>query len=269
MSGLEIFMDGGVTVSAIASAVAVRLGFTEHKRDEKQLATPEDIQCFRTSLAEAHAALDSAHRALTTEWGSPLSLFDDGAMREALERGVPGWAVASVQRAQDLVHEAAELGDRADVYEAQLRLADDNGAGLLREPVNKLLEQLADLTQRLSLHSPLLRRAHDEFASPSECSDAGQLASTSHGAVGDQDSTSQRVAKAAPMPETPMRILQQRGRFGAVYSTLREAGLTAATALQLPQVDSNKTEKVQEVEYSSYVYDYIVPPRQGCVACAS
>lgn len=275
MSGLEVlFMDGGVTVSAAVAAIGARLGFKEHERDEKELASPEELRELLTLLKKAHDGLDSEHRAMTDVWGAPLSLFNERAAHAALEAGVPQWALACVRKAQRLIGESAGLGDRADVYTAQLQVAERDGKGLLLQPVRDLVEQLEELAQLLSLHLPLLQRSRNAFSAPAEYTD-DQLADDAD--FPDQGSTfsiSHMISDADVSPEAPMGILRQRGQLGVAYRSVRKAGAKAVhvvgalpaqavhavealpALLQADAASSAETGGRQDIEYQPYVSDY-------------
>lgn len=256
-----LFMDGGVTVSAVLGAAAVRLGLQEAERDSRELAGPKDLRRMRAQLEEVHSAVAAAHRALAEAWGGPLSLFDERAEQSALESGVPEGAIACVRKAQALIDEAAELGDRADVYETQLRIAESSGAGLLREPVAQLIVNLTCLAQRLSAHCAPLREARCGFDSPSrwegtELAKNGPCQRQLHNA--DRD----RIVDADYCSEAPMGILRERGAFGVAYRSVQKTGQKAANAVSIffdtpPTLDAAPVSGRRSVEYSAYVADYL------------
>ncbi|CAE8618475.1 unnamed protein product, partial [Polarella glacialis] len=107
---------------------------------------------LRRVLRRAHGAVDDEHRVATATWRSPLSLFS--APPSAASSSVPGWAVATVVKAQRLVDRAAGLGDLTDVYEAQILTAKREGRGLARSAMISLLERLDELADELRAHQP-------------------------------------------------------------------------------------------------------------------
>mmetsp|Transcript_127188 Transcript_127188/g.231099 ORF Transcript_127188/g.231099 Transcript_127188/m.231099 type:complete len:266 (-) Transcript_127188:153-950(-) len=131
--------------------------------DGEALVGSKELKQFVRLLQQQHESVAASHRALTAAWQGPLSLFGATAEARAVEQGVPPWAVAAVHTAQDLVDEAAELGDLTDVYNVQLVMAVREGHGLLRAPLQGLIEYLDDLSMRLTAHVPAMILARMAF----------------------------------------------------------------------------------------------------------
>lgn len=235
MSGLELlFVDGGTTVAGIVSAGAAALGvgYKQHRRDEEQLATPEELFLLRQMLRQAHSSVDAGHRALTATWQGPLSLFAAREEQAATARGVPPWAIAAVLKAQRLVDTAAELGDLTDVYEAQLIIAEKEDKGAQWAPVRALEERLDALGLQLTTHIPALIIAREAF----DATAVGGGAAATAGAALLQGSERAGAVQPAPqgavtggpheeqLEELPIAILRNRSRLGEVWASVSAVG---------------------------------------------
>ena len=157
MSGLELFMDGGATLAGAVSAGSMPSWATSSKR--RTTASLWRIRrswnTSRQNLGEAITSTCAAHAAITAAWGQPLSLF--------MAHGAQGVAVEALERAKQLVEEAAELEDLADVYDAQLQLAITQQRSLQRTPVRLLESRLDTLSLALTSHVPAVVLAKEAF----------------------------------------------------------------------------------------------------------
>mmetsp|Transcript_128307 Transcript_128307/g.256261 ORF Transcript_128307/g.256261 Transcript_128307/m.256261 type:complete len:275 (-) Transcript_128307:23-847(-) len=268
MSGLELlFIDGGATVTALAGAGAAALGYKQRNDDDDRFVGSEEELCWlRSNLRQAHNSLDAGHSALTAAWRGPLSLFSSRDESAAIERGVPKWAASVVRGARGLVDEAAGLGDLADVYEAQLRLAEQGDSqstrGVLRAPVLELSARIEGLAQRSTEAVPAVVLSRDAF-------DGG-------GGSGGESKALLQVWKFLEPPspiakeemELPLGILRDRGRLGEFWRSAETAGQSYGQALsrlteqhrqRLQGEETGNTSKgtAEEIEYSSYVYAYM------------
>jgi len=166
MTGMEVLavVVGGAYVAPLVGVGAAGLkGFSANKKDYEELIFGVDRCRLRHNLREAHESVKAGHVALTASWRGPLSLFSNRAEKEAVGRGVPVWAVLTVRKAQRLVDKASEMGDLADVYDAQFDLARRKGTGVTKDPVFELAERMDSLGQRLTLHVPALVLARQAF----------------------------------------------------------------------------------------------------------
>lgn len=127
---------------------------------------------IRSALERANDAVHAEHRAATSIWRSPLSLFDSRAETAARQQGVPPWAIDAVLKAQQLGFEAAQLDDRNDAYKTQIEMAKREHRGIARAPLLQQLEQLDWLAHRLREHLPQLQAARDLFDAPEEATEA-------------------------------------------------------------------------------------------------
>lgn len=178
---------------------------------------------MQQQLRQAHSPVEDGHKALTAVWHAPLSLFGACDATAAAARGVPFWAVASVLKAQRLVDGAAELGDLTDVYEAQFLVAMKEEKGLLRAPVQLLIEKLGDLGLQLSAHVAVLaiaREAFDAVAEGRGCAVAADFAPLS----GEGDSAGASLmdpqtgaSSEEQREQLPIAILRYRGRLGKIW----------------------------------------------------
>lgn len=262
MSGLELlFIDGGATVTTLVGAGAAALGYKQRRTDDDQFVGSEEELCsLRSNLRQAQNSLDAGHGALTAAWRGPLSLFGSRDESAAIERGVPKWATSVALGARGLVDEAAGLGDLADVYEAQLRLAEQGDSqsnrGVLRDPVLDLSERIEDLAQRSTEAVPAVVLSRDAFDS------------------GDQVRASEYVWRflESPSPiarkrvELPLGILQDRGVLGEFWRSAENASQSYSEALvrlaerhrqQLNMEEGTRERAAEDSDYSSYVYSYM------------
>lgn len=106
---------------------------------------------IRRVLRRGNDRAQSAHQAITKTWRTPLSLFDAEAEAAAVGRGTPAWALECVRITQQLVGEAAELQDYADVYDAQLVAAAESGRGLHLPSLLAQVDRLDSLAHRFDL----------------------------------------------------------------------------------------------------------------------
>lgn len=200
---------GGALAAGAAGAAAVRLGLQRRRQGDLELASAEELPRLQQALREVRRDVDASHRALTQAWGEPLALFGAEAAAAAEARGVPRWALARVWEAQGLVERAVELGDLADMYEAQLDIvanADCGERGVLKSPVCMLIERLDDLAQRLKVHVHVLEAARNAFASPKSLATEGAAASSfSH-------------CNVRAEPELPISIVRDQHRPGLVWN---------------------------------------------------
>lgn len=131
---------------------------------------------LRGALRRAHDAVKLEHQAATEAWRGPLSLFKSCRLgsrcrADCLQIGhsitcrnaqeLADWAVEAVHTAQRLVKEAARLGDRTDLYVAQINLAEHEELGIHKGLVLEHMERLDRLAQRLHAHLEPLRLARD------------------------------------------------------------------------------------------------------------
>mmetsp|Transcript_33069 Transcript_33069/g.74354 ORF Transcript_33069/g.74354 Transcript_33069/m.74354 type:complete len:289 (+) Transcript_33069:82-948(+) len=123
---------------------------------------------LRRVLHRAQERMDFAHRAATSAWCAPLSLFDEVAQGQATRSGIPDWAIRTVLKARRLVEQAAGLGDLTDVYEAQILTAQKEKRGLARAALLLHLEHLDEAAEELRAHLPYLQAAKKTFDSPIE-----------------------------------------------------------------------------------------------------
>lgn len=226
---LSPFFDGGATVTAIAGAAAARLGYKQKRKDDKELASKEELVALKSGLREARESVYAGHQACTKAWRSPLSLFEPSAAD-----GAPGWAVDCVCIAQRLVEEASIITDLADVYETQLALIsatlDRDGRshrGLRWAPVQLLIVKLNRLAERLALHLPSLITARFAF------DDAMQTPPPLESKIMLPDEAvtkAMTVARddyydlqAEGSEELPVAILKDRGFFGELWRLQEDA----------------------------------------------
>lgn len=225
----------------IVGAAAQYLGYLQNRQDKEAIVyKPEELAELWAQLQASRAPLAASHRDLTDAWhAGPLSLFEAADRLVALQRGVPDWALACVDVTQRLLEEVAELGDKADVYEAQFQLATQSGQSLMRDPVRDITERLTYLTQRLQSHVPFMRLARAAFEDPEG---AG---STGHAAAADQFLLHAAWAMPAPAEELPDRIFRERGQLGKVW---RSQSRTFMKALKQVQSVSSTTFGTQEAQ---------------------
>lgn len=197
----------------IAGAAAQYFGYRQNKQDKKAIVhKPEALAELWALLQAARAPLGAAHRDLTDAWAAgPLSLFEAADRLVAMQRGVPEWALACVDVTQRLLEEVAEIGDKADVYEAQLGLATHSGQSVMRDPVRDITDRLTYLTERLQLHVPFMRLARAAFEDPEGAGTTG------HAAAADQFLLHAALVVPAPAEELPDRIFRERGELGKVW----------------------------------------------------
>ena len=157
MSGLEFFLDGGATFASLLSAGAAFVGYQQQKEDNLELVeNEEELEQLRQNLSAATTSTCAAHAAVTAAWGQPLSLFRQSGN---------GWVLEVLQKAKDLVEQAAEWEDLADVYDAQLQLAQKHHRSLLRRPLLALEIQLEELSLALTAQIPAVVLAKEAFQS--------------------------------------------------------------------------------------------------------
>lgn len=171
-------MSGFVELLLIPAAAGGAWGWLTGKleqnreRDQKDLVFDADqVQLLSEALTLADTKMREQHSASAGIWRGPLSLFGKRQEEQAAKDEVPEWAVASVNKMKRLVDSAAELGDRTDVYQTQLRVAAENskslfGKRLLRQPVEGHIEQLEELTRNLTLQNESLEKARAAFDNP-------------------------------------------------------------------------------------------------------
>lgn len=201
----EILAIGAVKVAGVAGAgVAIgKLGSNLEEFARSSLPNASAAQDLREQLRSAHLVVDTRHREATAIWRIPLSLFDE----RCVDPATPKWAVGSVLKAQALVYEAAELGDLADVYEAQILIAELENRSFSQAPVYSLIDQLDDLGLRLQVHLPCLvaaRRAVDLLTEAAR--DADQLPSIEPSEQNEESTDARRV-------DLPTSILDKRSRL--------------------------------------------------------
>lgn len=200
-------MLGGLEVVGGVAVVGAVTGWIQKRRDAKELATEEDYRKHR----EAHAGMEDAHKEMTKVWGGSLSLFEE---KDALEAGEHRSIVRIVLEAKRMAEEAAELYDRADVYEAQFAEDQrDERIGVKRGPVNKHTERMKDLQQRLVSCAERLKHARDKVDSPT------QRAELQSSPISSEDVVSPPV-KSTEKEESPMRILRKKGQVGLAYGSI-------------------------------------------------
>lgn len=154
----EGISPAGVAASGESLALQVRRTLLEEPRSIKGSQ-------LQAALAQSHAAMEKGHKALTSAWGTPLSLFDSAAEAVAVRRGVPLLALAAVRHGRALVEEATALGDRTDAYEAQIAIAAREGRGLKRDALLAHFDALDVMGRRLAGHLQAMQDARVAFTS--------------------------------------------------------------------------------------------------------
>mmetsp|Transcript_15779 Transcript_15779/g.37099 ORF Transcript_15779/g.37099 Transcript_15779/m.37099 type:complete len:570 (-) Transcript_15779:112-1821(-) len=112
-------------------------------------------------LRQGHMRLQATKRKAVAIWRGPLSLFDEQSEVQLGLKGAPPWATHTVRLAQQLLEEAAMFHDRADMYEAQIKLAHRTGRGIQREAILRLLDWADNLQERFLKHLPELAKARE------------------------------------------------------------------------------------------------------------
>lgn len=115
------------------------------------------------SLRRAASAVDSAHKAIHTEWRGSITLFTPA---EEDRKRVPLWATHAVLQAKAIILDATEVGHLVASYENQLLDAERNGTRIDREAVLKLLAHSDNVCERLEQVLPLVRKARQAFDKP-------------------------------------------------------------------------------------------------------
>jgi hypothetical protein len=131
--------EAGVPDEAAIAALdeELREALRNGSRQSKPLSSSQLIQ----ALKRATKNVNSQHRACTSAWRTPISLFDKQAEQLAWEQNVPDWAIGVVVKARSLIEEASALYDLGDVYETQIRTALTEGRALQRGPLLDFLER--------------------------------------------------------------------------------------------------------------------------------
>lgn len=235
MSGLEIFLDGGATVFSLVGAAGAALGYKQNKRDETELVEDsQEITKLRDALTASREKVDTGHRAVTSAWGIPASLFEEQNARDALCRGVPVWAVACVCKARSLTQTAAELRDLSDLYDSQLNLASQNGKGVLHSFVRRLTEELEFQGLQFSQHLPCIEAARSAFELATDSDSRG----VQDWAPEDLEECVRSMHRASSSKvdgneeQLPIAVLRDRGLLGEVWRVNKEAVARVARARQ-------------------------------------
>eukprot|EP00933_Yihiella_yeosuensis_P083560 TRINITY_DN97803_c0_g1_i2.p1 TRINITY_DN97803_c0_g1~~TRINITY_DN97803_c0_g1_i2.p1 ORF type:complete len:287 (+),score=75.81 TRINITY_DN97803_c0_g1_i2:72-932(+) len=285
MSGLEVLvLDGGATVAGIVGAGAAALGYKQCKEDETELTdSEEELRLLLSRLCEAKTSAEAGHHAVTAAWRGPLSLFGKAAEAAANAGGVPKWACSVARSSRELVDEAAELEDLADVYKAQLELAIREKKSLRHSPICRLESLLDSLSNQLTLQVPALILAHEAFAVKSSTAlEAFELANLSERSqhlisqalevaaiaieerkariIRERDSQEYQLHddREDKHQELPVAILQDRGRIGEVWRAVRDTGNPESLmrALARRTEGAEVTEENDPQELSPWVLAY-------------
>jgi len=222
MAGLELmFIDGGVTAGAVATAAAGWLGFKQRAEDGEELATTKELPQLCQDLEEKRRICHDKHSELTRAWGPPLSLFSQRDASNAVARGVSYDHVEVVTSAKMLAERQPELIVLADVYVTQLERAMREGRwskGLLKTPVTDLTIQLDDMSQALAAHTKLVQLARVAFDSAAPVENVLQPAGGSSAARG-----LRRLQTCQEQVDSlPVSIIRDKGivRVGKIMATL-------------------------------------------------
>mmetsp|Transcript_33070 Transcript_33070/g.74357 ORF Transcript_33070/g.74357 Transcript_33070/m.74357 type:complete len:311 (+) Transcript_33070:82-1014(+) len=174
---------------------------------------------LRRVLHRAQERMDFAHRAATSAWCAPLSLFDEVAQGQATRSGIPDWAIRTVLKARRLVEQAAGLGDLTDVYEAQILTAQKEKRGLARAALLLHLEHLDEAAEELRAHLPYLQAAKKTFDSPIE--DSRVKAAHDSESTGGWQASSSQSPRPDKVDDSPVVILQPLQRRSPFLASLR------------------------------------------------
>lgn len=232
-------------------AVLVDVEDAEVRRALQNVAWSVDFQALGRVLRRSHRALFAVLKAAIEVWRSPLSLFDDRAEAVALDSGVPAWSVTCVAHARELTDRASELHDLADVYGAQIHVADRDGKGIHRESMRRQLDKLDALSQSLRDHVPLLLAARVAFDRPAEAPQVAPEAVASF-----LDSLARRESSPLGVGDTPaisdarVTILQQgatvQSTMRGLSHTLSSLGRAGVAFLNAMPAGAKKAEQVEE-----------------------
>eukprot|EP00928_Gymnodinium_smaydae_P058123 TRINITY_DN41342_c0_g1_i1.p1 TRINITY_DN41342_c0_g1~~TRINITY_DN41342_c0_g1_i1.p1 ORF type:complete len:266 (+),score=37.55 TRINITY_DN41342_c0_g1_i1:75-872(+) len=265
MAGVQLlFLDGGATVAGSAIAGAAALGYKRHQRDDRELANEDELHQLRQALEGAHASVSAGHTALTAAWRSPLSLFREQDETNAVRVGVPLAAIAAVRKAQRLVDKASEFEDLAEVYDMQLKIAEDDWRCVVRAPVLALICYLESLSVDITRHVQAVILARDAFDAPgaegacselppTECAD--QVVDSSAHLASSQDYDDAGLKSESD--ELPISILRGRSRLGELWGAASAAGISYGEALGRALARRGEPSEPPPAELSSYALAYM------------
>jgi len=253
MSGLEIlFLDGGAAFTALTVGAASALGLRNRRRHGRDGAevSGKELEGLRLELEKAHESVTEAHKALARTWGrGPLSLFDSRSKDQAATHGVPAWAVCCVEGAAGLVHEAAQVCDLADTYEAQASAALTEKCGVERVPVVELIDRLEDLAERLKASMTRLTMARTAFDEPAQAS-----AKTPHAAKTSPVAHAARIEDACSLSGAPPAKLSV---------ACDDPSATAPTVLVLPATTTYNTFDTDAKSPTADLPTRVIKPNDG------